>query len=95
MRKPFTIEFDYPLADNTITLHLHAIAEPGTHSSEFVVHSFSNIAPSRDSLNNHLLPKQTLKCISTNEKRIWVHVESERETFLSTVVGEAIEKIIS
>ncbi len=41
MSTSFTIEFDYPLETTSLTVRLHAIAEPGPDPSVYVVHSFS------------------------------------------------------
>lgn len=91
MTTPFTIEFDFPLENTTVRIHLKAVAQPGP-SSSYIIHSFSHSYGSRKIANRFLLPEQYIKCVNKDGIRNWVHTDSLKETLLSMAIGEAIER---
>lgn len=93
MRKPFVIEFDFPLENTSVKIHLRAITEPNAKENSFLVHSFCSSSVVSEDPRKFLLPCQHIMYVNNQGTRNWVHTDSQKETLLSMAIGEAIEKL--
>src|SRR5688572_21969893 len=94
MEKPFTIQFDFPVAHSTFTVTLNATAELHHSDPYYVVHSFQYSDGNHPNASVSVLPSQEIKRIRKDGKLTWVHKDSERESLLSLALGKAIEQSI-
>lgn len=84
MAEPLKIEFDYVFEGTSRTIHFHALAELHHSQPHYIV---KQVAPVDQA---HPLPAQNFKKL----KGKWVEAESEKETDLSKIVRNAIEKAL-
>lgn len=80
MSEIIEIEFCYNLDGTSKQIHLFAQAEANSKGS-FIVRNI------KTSGGNQILPDQRIKKI----KGLWVHTDSEKESYLSQVIGNGIE----
>ena len=80
---PYIIEFDVPIDNSDIIVHLKADVEINL-KSHFTVSNF------RTKQHETVLPTLVLKY--KNGK--WVHIDTEQETNLGKIVGKSIEKLL-
>jgi hypothetical protein len=80
----YAIEFDIQLEKTPIFLHLNAQVELH-HSDPYYVISNFRTALQRE---GSILPAMKIK----KKKDKWVHLDTEQPTYLSELVGEAIEE---
>jgi hypothetical protein len=86
---PITFAFS---TDSTFTLQLEAEVELPDSVPHYHV---KNIHVAR---NHHhgatIIPDITLKCLVIQDKRVWVHADSDMPSDLSTAVGIVLENIL-
>jgi hypothetical protein len=95
MRKPFEINFDFPVASSNLKVSINATVE--IHHSEpyFLVHNFY-FPESKKEINGHsVLPEQEIKRVKRNGSFSWVHKDSGQESELSLAIGRGIENEFS
>ncbi|HEY4064988.1 MAG TPA: hypothetical protein VGM30_23955 [Puia sp.] len=90
MDKPLKIVFDFNLDGSARVIQLEAVV--------VLHHSAPHYRVSRISRQGHinyteLLPEVDLKCVLADGGHKWVHTDSGKETYLSNVIGKAIEKL--
>jgi hypothetical protein len=80
----YFIEFDIQLEKTPVILHLTAEVEPH-HSEPYYVISNFRTAQQKEGT---ILPVMKVK----RKKGKWVHLDTEQPTYLSEVVGKAIDE---
>jgi len=80
MSEIIEIEFCYTLDGTSKQIHLCAQAEASSKVS-FIIRNI------KTSSGHQVLPDQRIKKI----KGLWVHTDSEKETYLSQAIGNGIE----
>ena len=95
MRKPFEINFDFPVASSNLKISLNATVE--LHHSEpyFLVHNFYFPESKKENGRHSVLPEQEIKRIVRNGSYSWVHKDSGQESELSLAIGRGIESKLS
>ena len=95
MRKPFEINFDFPVALSDLKISLTATVE--IHHSEpyYAVHDFYFTRSDRFNWSHSVLPKQEIKRIKRNGSFVWVHKDSSKESELSLAIGKGIERVMT
>jgi hypothetical protein len=85
MEEPLSIHFDYFIEGYPRAIHLTAIAEIHHSEEHYVV---SNVKAHAD---RPALPDFDIKKLDGK----WVHIDSEKETYLSRAAGNAIDVALS
>lgn len=86
----FKIVFDFSLDGSSRVLQLEAMVELKYSAPHYKVNRISRRGQNNPS---DLLPEVDIKCILTSDGQYkWVHTDSGKETYLSNVIGAAIEK---
>jgi hypothetical protein len=95
MRKPFEINFDFPVASSNSKISINATVE--LHHSEpyFLVQNFYFPEGKEDDRQHSILPKQEIKRVKLDGSYSWVHKDSEQESELSLAIGRGIENQMS
>ena len=91
MEKPLQISFDFPLTHSDRTISTTAMAT--LHHSEpyYIIDDFYFSGQKRSVNQLRLLPKQEIKRLKTGSSYTWVDRETERESLLTHVMGNAID----
>ena len=78
----FQIEFDYPIDKDRRNIHLMANVQVDASGTYYIVKDIQTVsgAPA--------MPTRIIKKLNAQ----WVHVESERSTPLSTIIGKIIDE---
>ena len=68
---------------------------PAEHHRNIVADMFDDpeVVGDEDRGDAEILPEVDIKCILVNGQYKWVHTDSGKETYLSQVIGQAIEKV--
>jgi hypothetical protein len=85
----FKIVFDFSLDGSSRVLQLEAMVELKYSAPHYKVNRISRRGQNNPS---DLLPEVDIKCIVSDGGYKWVHTDSGKETYLSNVIGAAIEK---
>jgi hypothetical protein len=95
MRKPFEINFDFPVASSNSKISINATVE--LHHSEpyFLVQNFYFPESKEDNRQHSILPDQEIIRVTRNGSYSWVHKDSEQESELSLAIGKGIESQLS
>jgi hypothetical protein len=80
----YTIAFNFKLENSNLSVPLTAEVEQHHSETYYIVRKFKVASHSRD----FVLPNISIK----KKNGQWVHVDSEKETRLSTMVGQMIER---
>ena len=94
MEKPFTIQFEFPVAHSTFTVTLNATAELHHSDPYYVISGFQYADGNHPNAAISVLPVQEIKRLRKGGKSVWVHRDSERESLLSLALGKAIESTL-
>jgi len=81
----FSIEFDIQLEKTPIILRLNAQVEPHHSDLYYVISNFRSAQQKEGSI----LPPLKIR----KKKSKWVHMDTEQPTYLSELVGKAIEDV--
>ncbi len=95
MTEPFTICFDFPLANSKDTIQLKAKAQLH-HSSPYYVIDSVHFADRKQNKNSmSLLPPIEIEKIQQDGKWVWLHKDSHRFSQLSLAIGKAIDEYLA
>jgi hypothetical protein len=84
LAESYLINFKVPIEKSAVVIHLSANVEKHHSATYYVVDNIKTVRQERGTL----LP--TLKIRRMNDK--WVELDSGKESYLSTVVGRAIDQ---
>jgi len=90
MDSAFKIVFDFNLDTSAKVLHLQGEALLKHSAAHYKVSRINRIGHTN---TPEILPEVDIKCILVNGQYKWVHTDSGKETYLSQVIGRAIEKV--
>jgi hypothetical protein len=91
METVFKVNFFYEISP-PLQIKLNADVELHHSEPHYLIRNISHIT---EEGGNHVLPDISIKAIKNEDGEIiWVHTDSERETILSKIVGESIEKSV-
>ena len=77
--------------DSTFTIQLEAQVEL---PDSVPLYQVKNIHLARNHHHATIIPDITLKCLLKQDKRVWVHADSDMPSDLSTAVGNVLENIL-
>jgi hypothetical protein len=85
---PITFAFS---TDNAFTIQLEAEVELLDSVPHYQV---KNIHRARSYHKDTIIPDIVLKCLAKQDKRVWVHIDSNMSSALGTAVGNALENVL-
>lgn len=92
MEKQFEISFNFPLEHSQHTIPLQATVQLHHSDPYYVVDEFRFEGTSMSAKRLSLLPTVEIKLLKKENRSVWVHKDSERESALSRAIGKAIEE---
>src|SRR4051812_19030339 len=90
MESPFKIAFDFSLDPAMKLMSLQGEVELHHSTPHYKISQIGRLG--RANLPE-ILPDVDIKCILVKGKYKWVHTDSGKETYLSKIIGQAIEKV--
>ena len=90
MESSFKIVFDFNLDASMKVMHLQGELELRHSSPHYKITRIGRLGRAN---MPEILPDVDIKCILVEGQYKWVHTDSGKETYLSKVIGQAIEKI--
>lgn len=90
METPFKIIFDFNLESSMKVMHLQGEVELRHSSPHYKVTRIGRLGHAN---MPEILPDVDIKCVLVDGEKKWVHTDSGKETYLSKIIGDAIEKI--
>ena len=88
----FMIYFNFPLENTGKLVCIEAVVEPNQTDHYYNIHSFRNFngIKKQDASIPVILPEINIKQHQAT-KNVWVHIDSDEPSILSSIVGKAIE----
>jgi len=90
MESSFKIVFDFSLDPSMKLMNLQGEVELHHSTPHYKISRIGRLG--RTNLPE-ILPDVDIKCILVKGQYKWVHTDSGKETYLSKIIGEAIEKV--
>lgn len=91
MKKPFSIYFNFQLEGTEKVICIKATVQFDPDGHSYTVHSFQHFDGVKKSNRVGILPD--IKIRQRPGTNTWVHVDSDSPSILSSLVGQAIEKV--
>lgn len=92
MENQFEIRFNFPLEHSQHTIPLQATVQLHHLDPYYVVDAFRFEGTNTSAKRLSLLPVVEIKRLKKENRSVWVHKDSERESALSQAIGKAIEE---
>jgi hypothetical protein len=91
--KSFSIYFNFPLENSGKLICMEAVVDADQNYLNYNIHSFKNFdgIKKKESMPT-VLPEISIKKLGEDAAGHWVHIDSEKPSTLSNIVGKAIEE---